>query len=152
MATLTVTMSVFKMRSRYIRNAFFRARLFFSKIWEWFCENSEWRTPELRCFVWKLRMIFPFQKLFTNAPSKIENASSHLRTPFQRFLRMPLSRIENASHALRMLFQRIENASFVLRMIFSENWKCFSRFENAFLEDWKCFARFWEWFSQFSEV
>ena len=70
----------------------------------------------------------------SDASSGVENASSDLRMPFQRFyecLRLELEmlphdfenasqRIENASHALRMLFEELKMLLTLLRMLFEE--------------------------------
>ncbi len=133
MATLTETMSVFRMPSRYICNAFFRARLFLVQF-----RNDFVKIQNDEHLNWNV-------SFFSNASSRVENAFSALRMPFRRFLRMPPSRIRNASFDFENASQRIENASLALRMLFKElevlltiwerfskNWECFSRFENAF--------------------
>ncbi len=71
-------------------------------------------------------------KCFVFFPSRIENAFSDLRMPSRGFLRMPLSRIRNASHDFENAFRRIENASHALRMLF---------------EELKMLLTLWGWFS-----
>jgi len=72
---------------------------------------------------------------FSHASSIIENASSDLRMPFQRFyecLRLELEmlpptfenafqRIENASRRIENAFRRIENASFSVPLEFESS-------------------------------
>ncbi len=155
MATLTETMSIFRMPSRYIYNAFFRAHLFLVQDKNDFCENSEWHTPELKCSVWKLRMISPIPGVLRMLFLKIENASLVLRMLFEK-LKMLLTlwecfpkswncfsrfenafrEVENASRSLRMLFEKLKMLLTFLRMLIEKMllalWECFSR-------NWKCY-------------
>jgi len=163
MATLTETMSVFRMPSRYIYNAFFSGTPFLVQDKNDFCENSEWRSPELKCFVWKLRMISPFSGVLRMLFLKFENASHTLRMLFEELkMLLPLweclswnwkcfSRFENA-------FREIENASHALRMLFEKLkmlltfWECFFEKLRMLPTFWECFSKSWKCFSHFENA
>ncbi len=102
MATLTETMSVFRMPSRYICNAFFRARLFLVQIKNDFAKIQNDARLNLKCFV-----------SFSNASSRVENAFSDLGMRFQRFRECLLLELEMPPAILRMLIEE-------LKMIFEE--------------------------------
>jgi hypothetical protein len=144
MATLTETMSVFRMPSRYICNAFFRARLFLSKLemilWKFrmthawiemfrFFFRLELKMPSL---IWECLLggFYECLHLELEMPLVIWECFSKDWKCFSRF-ENAFRRIGNASRDLRMLFERLKML-LTLWERFSKNWKCFSWFENAF--------------------
>ena len=112
---------------------------------------KRWAFSECRQGIFKmLKYLFsgtPFLVQIRNDFMKIQN-DAHLNwnvsffsnwkcllrfeNTFSEVLRMPPSRIRNASHYFENAFHGIGNASRDLRMLFSKVWKCFSQLENAF--------------------
>ncbi len=129
--------------------------------------------PRLGMILWKFRVTHAWIEMFrfSNASSRVENASSDLRMPFQGFYKCFSLELEMLPKLLRMLLEELEML-LTLWECFSNNWKCFSRFENVFrrienashalrmlfeelkmlLTLWECFSKNWKCFSRFENA